>query len=397
MKVRVFLSVILEVVLLLIVPLTSFAQSEPTHIYLPLASSASSADATTASTDAIYVDTDNATANTTELAQFHRDRGERLVRVMTRNLYFGADLTPLITAPDLNAFVAAASTIYQKALATDFPARAKAIAKEIAATNPTFVGLQEAAIWRTGPAFDPAPAATVQVDFVQLILDELARRHESYKILIAAPGFDAESPTVLGFDIRLSLQDVILVRTDNKTEDLKLSNLQTGRYTAVLTLPSPAGTVTFPRQWAAVDAQLHGKAFRFVTTHLEAVAAPVRVAQAQELLAGPLQTTLPVIWVGDFNSEPSATGDAAAVILAGGLKDVWPVAHPANPGFTCCQAEDLRNPTSQLNQRIDLVWTQGNLGVVDARLVGAKPSNRTASGVWPSDHAGVVATLALGK
>ncbi|MFN8488085.1 MAG: endonuclease/exonuclease/phosphatase family protein [Caldilineaceae bacterium] len=381
--------------LLLILPLTSFAQSEPTHVYLPLAVSGVTADAATDA--AIYVDTDAASTNAFELAQFHADQSDRFIRVMTRNLYFGTDLTPLITAPDLNAFVVAASTAYQKALATDFPARAKAIASEIAATDPTFVGLQEAAIWRTGPAFDPAPATTVQVDFVQLILAELARRHASYKILVSAPGFDAESPTILGFDVRLSLQDVILVRTDSKTEDLKLSNIQTGRYTAILTLPSPAGAITFPRQWASVDAKLHGKSFRFVTTHLEAVAAPVRVAQAQELLAGPLQTALPVILVGDFNSEPNAAGDAAAVVLAGGLQDVWPVAHPSNPGFTCCQAEDLRNPTSQLNQRIDLVWTQGNLSVVDARLVGAKPSNRTASGVWPSDHAGVVATLALGK
>lgn len=392
MKPRLFIANSLALILLLCLSFTSFAQSEPTHIYLPLALNGSTTNTTADNLDDELV-VEGTTA--TDLATFHADRSDRLVRVMTRNLYFGTDLTPLVTAPDINAFVAAASTIYQSAMATDFPARAKALANEIAAAEPTFVGLQEAAIWRTGPAFDPAPATTVQVDFVQLILNELMRRKIAYKVLVSVSGFDAEAPTGLGVDVRLSLQDVILVRADSKREDLKLSNIQTGHYTAILALPSPVGIVSFPRQWASVDAKLRGKAFRFITTHLEAVAAPVRVAQAQELLAGPLQTKLPVILVGDFNSAPSATGDAAATLLAGGMKDVWSIAHPSNPGFTCCQAPDLRNPSSQLDQRIDLIWIRGKLEISDVRRVGAKPSSRTSSGVWPSDHAGVVATLEL--
>ena len=106
-------------------------------------------------------------------------------------------------------------------------------------------------------------------------------------------------------DVRLTVSDVLLARRGLKTADLKLSNPLSGTYSISLTLPTPVGAIPFlSRQWASVDVKIRGKSFRFITTHLEAFEPRVRVAQAQELLAGPAATSLPTIVVGDFNSQP---------------------------------------------------------------------------------------------
>jgi PEP-CTERM motif len=41
------------------------------------------------------------------------------------------------------------------------------------------------------------------------------------------------------------------------------------------------------------------------------------------------------------------------------------------------------------------VLSQGGVGVDDIHLIGDSESDRTPSGLWPADHAGVVATLEI--
>ena len=53
-------------------------------------------------------------------------------------------------------------------------------------------------------------------------------------------------------------------------------------------------------------------------------------------------------------------------------------------------------PIAALSLRIDLVLTRGAVSVQDIKVVGDRAIDRTSSGLWPSDHAGLVATLRIG-
>jgi hypothetical protein len=65
------------------------------------------------------------------------------IKVMTRNQYLGADLSPILLAQTPAEFVAAVTAALQQAAANDFPSRAKRLATEVALTKPDLIGLQE--------------------------------------------------------------------------------------------------------------------------------------------------------------------------------------------------------------------------------------------------------------
>ena len=91
----------------------------------------------------------------------------------------------------------------------------------------------------------------------------------------------------------------------------------------------------------------------------------------------------------------SATPTYANLISAG-YTDVWPLVTIGDPGFSAGISADLLGPVSALKSRIDLVLFRGAISAVRASLVGNKESDRTPSGLLPSDHAGLVATVRLG-
>src|SRR3954453_11801019 len=76
-------------------------------------------------------------------------RAGTVVTVMTRNLYFGTDLTPVVTSQSQSQFFTAVAGAYDEAQASNFSGRLNRVADEIAATQPDLVGLQEAVQWRT--------------------------------------------------------------------------------------------------------------------------------------------------------------------------------------------------------------------------------------------------------
>lgn len=107
---------------------------------------------------------------------------------------------------------------------------------------------------------------------------------------------------------------------------------------------------------------------------------------------------LPTLLIGDFNSRPDATGTPTYGLLRGaGFEDAWAAVHPGDPGLTCCWETHLLSAAPPFDERIDLVLFRGRLRALAAEIVGEDPvADRTPSGLFHSDHAGVVARLRLG-
>jgi hypothetical protein len=282
--------------------------------------------------------------------------------------------------------------------------------------------VQEAALWRiqhpsdfvTG-TFAPN-ATTVQYDFLTLLTDALAQRGLHYVVAAVDETSDLEVPMLTGFDastgyptfddIRLTDRDAVLVR-----EDVAYGDAKSSVYGAAIPIDfgPPVPTIYIREGWSSVVATVAGQSYRFVSTHLEIQDLPgvgdfVQFLQAQELLGELSGEERPTILVGDFNSDV-ASGDPSKtrsydLITAAGFQDAWlrPLRSP--PGFTCCQGDELSNPLSLFSQRVDFIFTRnmpkalpaGSL-VLARTVLGDQPGDRTPSGLWPSDHGGVVATF----
>jgi hypothetical protein len=75
--------------------------------------------------------------------------------------------------------------------------------------------------------------------------------------------------------------------------------------------------------------------------------------------------------------------------LGEGYFDAWTLRPGNPPGLSCCQDADLLNPWSVLHERIDLIFSREEPTGVKANQVGNSPEDKTPSGLWPSDHAGL--------
>jgi hypothetical protein len=193
-------------------------------------------------------------------------------RVITQNLYLGANLVPAIEAAIACSAVPPPADCPTRALlanaaawaqvqATDFPARAKTLASEIDDADPLLIGLQEVALWRSGP-FDPfAPATTVKYDFLAILLTELNARGLHYAPVSQQQEGDLEAPMGLPptiRDIRLTLRDVILARTDLPRALFSVSNPLGANYATNVVVPTLSGPLPFRRGWASIDVRILG-------------------------------------------------------------------------------------------------------------------------------------------
>jgi endonuclease/exonuclease/phosphatase family metal-dependent hydrolase len=298
------------------------------------------------------------------------------VTVMTRNLYLGADLIPAASAQDPVQLRAAATAIVQHVQATDFPARAKLLAAEIATAHPDLLALQEVATWRRGTA--------PMYDWLASLRSELRARHARYRVVAVEHEFEFHVPTDLGFEGRLTLRDVVLAR-----RSVKVRSSRSASFRHVLTIPTQAGPAVIHRGYNRIDAAVGGARFRLVNTHLEAYSAPIRAQQANELVAGPLKSRRPVILAGDLNSDrvPAQPGDTLAyeAIAHAGFKD------RASRAPSCCHDDDLRS--GGFDHIVDHIMSKPSLPASRRRVTGDGP--RTPAGLWPSDHGGLVVTLRL--
>jgi endonuclease/exonuclease/phosphatase family metal-dependent hydrolase len=150
------------------------------------------------------------------------------------------------------------------------------------------------------------------------------------------------------------------------------------------------------RGYVSVGLKLGKTKFRFVDTHLEAYSRPIKALQGQQLIAGTKDSQVPMILLGDFNSGPGGDPAVYDAFMAAGFQDGWLQAHPGDTSLTCCHKDDLHDADATLHERVDLVILKGNVRALTAGIVGEETRDRTAGGLWPSDHAGTVATLRIG-
>ncbi|HEX2096006.1 MAG TPA: endonuclease/exonuclease/phosphatase family protein [Solirubrobacterales bacterium] len=347
------------------------------------------------------------------------DNGKgKVVNVMTRNLYLGADLGPAIASKSLAELVTANGIILRQVIANEFPTRAEGLADEILATRPDLVGLQEVALWQTTPITPAGEALTI--DYLQLLLDELNEGNgkdgngkPQYRVVVVQDEFDLEAPAdangiagdgpggelanaeVMG---QLTMRDVILARHG---AGVHTWNEQGGNFKTLLQLPIAGQAVSVKRGWTATDARVRGsKPFRFVNTHLEAFHPLIREAQAKELVApgGPATGPLPVVLVGDINSDDDTVAGpdrlAYQVLLAAGF-----VSRSTNDPLSCCLDSPLLavgagGDVSDFDHQVDHVMTNAPalIALQSSLVTGLQPVN----GFWNSDHAGVFSSLRFG-
>ena len=329
---------------------------------------------------------------------FGHVRADRLT-VMTRNLYVGAPIEALFDA-ELPLPVAAWE-LWQQVKTTNYPERAEAMADEIARARPHLIGLNEVSY------FDVQTTAGAEtLDFLPILLNELAERRLDYVPVAYVQNFAGQVPL---FDPATGVQgmatlvdfDFILARGDVTVSDPQAANFEA----AVVEIADIPGIGQMPiqilRGWASIDAEVHGFAFRFVVSHLEPGEEQPDIQEAQgfELMAALDDEQLPIIMVGDMNSaaDRSTTPTYGNFIDIGDYRDTW---NRRQPGYTCCQLSDLLNRRSVLDKRVDLILFsddfglgRGNRRAIRSWLVGNRFWDKTPSGLWPSDHAGVITSL----
>jgi endonuclease/exonuclease/phosphatase family metal-dependent hydrolase len=356
----------------------------------------------------------------------------RTVSVMTRNIYLGGNINrPIRAAVDrtgregILALGHANHELREVVTRTDFATRSRLLAAEIAAARPDLIGLQEVGLWRRGPMqldrVGRPDATQVDLDFLDMLLTDLANSGARYEVVHVQQLSDVEAPAFTGdpyagtagsaADVRLTDRDVILVRSE---PGLRIEASGGGAYQQRFQVELGDTIFPFVRGYAWADVALGSARIRFVNTHLESQSAQLARAQAEELLNGPAgDMSLPTVIACDCNSNPASlaarssvpigSGAAYRLITDGhGYTDLWLQQQGRNgPGNTAWLSELVNDETADFERRIDLVLARsappGQIVANRAEVTGDELSDRDpVSKLWPSDHAGVVVELRVG-
>ena len=340
--------------------------------------------------------------------------GSSGVTVLTRNIYVGGDVDQILQAASPEEIPFLVANVFQSIIETNFPERAQALAEEIQKNKPQLIGLQEVSLIRIQSPGDflmggSELAEDVVLDYLEILMMKLHEMGLNYEVVAKIENADVEMPMLTKFeppfdefdDVRLTDYDVILAK-----KGIKITNVVEKNYEARVVIDELG--IQMPRGYTAVTAKIKGQQYRFVNTHLEdadlgGVLLDIQLAQAAELMSDLAGTSCPIILVGDFNS---AAADGAAYELiksTGDFVDTWLMnSDLSNPdGLTYGHDLDLRNETSSFWKRIDHVFVQNgiykkkkiSLQKVKSEVLGDEENDKTSSGLWPSDHGGVSASL----
>jgi hypothetical protein len=298
--------------------------------------------------------------------------GAASVTVMTRNLYLGADVgVALDKLPDLPA---AAQFMWDQVAATDFTARVPALAGEVAQARPDVIGVQEATQWTCRKGL--TGASVVVYDFTKQFLDATAAAGVPY-VVARKDGAEAINPgfaipavpyvtmvrdpdtfrPLFGADrvaCGFTIADALLVRADlaDRVEAVGTTEFEQ-------TYPIVPVAFEIGRGYSWADLRLDSGRVRFVTTHLESMYTAGKrtpsAVQAEQLVADLSRTTLPVVVMGDLNTDPRDPRAAGAPNPGSQpvVSDVCP-GQPPSPTVATSRAE------------CSAYWTLRKAGYADA-------------------------------
>lgn len=303
--------------------------------------------------------------------------------VMSRNIYLGADVSvALELIPDMPA---AAQFMWDQVAQTDFSKRAPALAAELAREQPDVVAVQEATTWFCRPSF--FGSSTAVFDFTAQLLEATATTGVEY-VMAERDGEEAFNPgysipvlpylttvrdpgtfqPLFGTDeaaCGFTIGDALLVRSDLADS---VTAVGSGDYESKYAVVPVAFEIDRGYTWA--DISLPQGAVRVVTTHLESVwdagSAPVSALQASELVRVTQDWEMPLVVIGDFNSDP---------------RDPRPAGAP-NPGLqpdttTGCDAQVSNPSPATADATCNSYWTMVEAGFEDVGPDSLDPANAT--------------------
>ena len=361
---------------------------------------------------------------------------ETPVKVMSRNLYLGADVgVALEKIPNLPA---AAQFMWEQVQATDFSQRKSILATEIRSESPDVIGIQEATSWYCKAK--PWSKKTEIYNFTKELLAELNGEY----IIAAKNGQEASNPgysigpipfltsvkdprifqplfaqdsAACGFQIG----DVLLVKAELRQYINQVGNSE---YKSVYKVVPTLMEIYRGYTWADITVQ--GRNVRFVSTHLESLwdenKVPKAAEQARQLVDDLKNTKSPVVIIGDFNSDPrdprpkssanpgeqpvesekcptgSSLCSAYRVMREAGFEDVGPDSSEPTT-FTWGMNALLTGPdpvresaakkmgnSFGYTDRLDYIFVKNGVQVLTSKIIGQKPP-------YGTDNAGVVTSL----
>ena len=361
---------------------------------------------------------------------------EKPIKVMSRNLYLGADVgVALQLIPNLPA---AAQFMWKQVQETDFSKRKDILVSEIQSESPDVIGLQEATIWycqakpwsKKVEVFNFTNQLLQALNGTYIIAEKDGRKAFNPGYSIGPIPFltrvnDAKTFQPLfgqdHADCGFQIGDALLIKSELKQYINQVGNTE---YDAVYKVVPTLMEIYRGYTWA--DITMQGSNVRFVATHLESLwdanKVPKAADQARQLVKDLASTQSPLVVIGDFNSDPrdprqkgyanpgeqptasekcpagSTQCSPYKIMRDAKFTDAGPDASdPAT--FTWGMNALLTGPdparktaasamgnTYGFTDRLDYIFLKNGIDVLTSKIIGQAPP-------YGTDHAGVMAEL----
>jgi endonuclease/exonuclease/phosphatase family metal-dependent hydrolase len=361
---------------------------------------------------------------------------ERPFKVMSRNVYLGADVG--IALKKIPNIPAAAQFMWDQLKNTDFTKRKVILADQIREESPDVIGIQEATIWYCKPHF--WSAKTEVYNFTAELLGELKGSY----VIASKDGVEANNPgysigpipfltkvkdpdtfqKLFGQDTAdcgFQIGDALLIKKELQQYVNQVGNSE---YEAVYKVVPTLMEIYRGYSW--VDITMQGTNVRFITTHLESLWDPNKVPkaadQARQLISDLKGTKSPIVVIGDFNADPrdprpsgspnpgeqptasekcpsgASLCNAYKVMKEAGFTDSGPDASDPstyswgmNALLTGPDSERAKAAAKMGNRygftdRLDYIFVKNGINVLTSKMIGQIAP-------YGTDHAGVVTEL----